>query len=149
LTDEPTYPEVEKLMEAVHRFRISFRVLPRLPELDSVFYRRINVSLNGSEFELPVCDEYEDVDQGNPVVLLHLLLRELEYFEDADDYLVWCSDTGLKESPLSRQIWFEVREVCPEIRAHLGYDLKAISDFDFEMNTGVTKFLRSNHNLKG
>jgi hypothetical protein len=144
LSDSEKYQEIEELKLALKRHQISFTTLPRQQKLDSIFYRRIQVILEGKDFELPVCDEYEDVDEANPLVLLHLLLREIEYYEDAEDYLVWCEDTGLKaEDELSRSIWFELREVAPKIRRLFGSELKAIDDFDFEMNTGITKALRN------
>ena len=144
MSEDAKYPELQRLNEALLRHGLSFSLLPRTAELDRIFYRRIKVKIEEKVFELPVCDEYEDVDRANSLLLLHLLLRELEYYEDADDFLLWCEDTGLKaEDELSRSIWFELRDLAPKIRSLLGYHLKAIDDFDFEMNTGITKALRN------
>ena len=112
--------------------------------MTAFYYRRIDVRAGNRKIHFPVNDEFEDIDKGNPVVLLHMVLQECKDFEEAEDYLVWAKDMGLNASDESvRQIHFEIRELVPQIYQIVGKEVKPISRWDVEMNTGVMKALRS------
>lgn len=143
MADYSDYPVVENLAKAVKKYNIRFSVKAKSEPLSKIFYRRITMICSGKKFSIPVDDEYEDVKHGNPVVLLHLVLQECEFYEDAEDYLVWCKDVGLKAADVTvRSIYFELREIVPQIRALLG-NLKAVPGYDIEFNTDVAQALRA------
>ncbi len=144
LTDHSSYPIRGEYFATIKKHDIRFHEEVKNGELSKVFYRKLGISMINQTFCVPVCDEYDDVDQMNPPVLLQLLLREMEWFEDADDYLIWCKDLGLDSTlEICRSIYFELREIVPQIREILGKELEAISDFDFELNTEITQALRA------
>ena len=67
------YPEVEKLTNAIQRKGIDVHALPVDEALKSIFYRYVLLTINHQQFTFPVNDEYEYVDENNPVVLLHMI----------------------------------------------------------------------------
>ena len=138
-----SYPQIDRLIEAISTLKLVFTVEPHSAELDRLDFRRIRLNCNGKGLSIPVADEYGDVDLNNPVVLLHLVLQACEFYEEAADFLVWSKDLGINASdPQARQIYFELREAVPQARALLGHDLKAIPAFDIELNTGLARALR-------
>jgi len=144
LTNHSSYSIIDEITAALKKHDIRFHQQLSDEDLSPVYYKRLLVIINQQKFSIPVCDEYDDMDQMSPPVMLQLLLREMEYFEDAEDYLLWCKDLGFDAaSELCRSIHSELREVVPKLREHLGNSLKAISDFHLEMNTGITQALRA------
>lgn len=139
-----SYPQIDRLIEAITTLKLVITVAPRSAELDRLDCRRIQLHYSRQDLMIPVSDEYGDADLNTPVVLLHLVLQACEFYEEAADFLIWAKDLGLNASdPLARQIYFELREAVPQVRALLGHDLKAIPAFDIELNTGLARALRS------
>jgi len=139
--DHP-YPLVQKLVKALSEHNISFKVLQGDEQLDELFYRIIEINISGEVFSIPVMDEYDDVDLENPVVLLHLALQECEFYEAAEDFLVWAKDIGLDaSSEIARQIHLDLGQVVPQIREKLPH-LNAVPSYEIEFNNSVAKALR-------
>ncbi|MEO1053065.1 MAG: hypothetical protein AAFX87_20695 [Bacteroidota bacterium] len=138
------YPEIEALQNAVINNRIRFNIPSREPALEKVFFKRINFRCDGKAFSIAVQDEYSDVEKMKPVLLLHLVIQECEFYEEAEDYLQWCKDVGVKaEDITARAIYFEHREVIPKIRETLGDDLEAVNYYHIEFNTDTAQTLRN------
>ena len=137
------YPQVAKLIKAFNEYNISFNILADDEKLRKFFYRRIEINISGQVFSVCVMDEYKDVDSANPVVLLHFVLQECEFYDEAEDFLVWAKDIGLDaSSEIVRKIHLELGQVTPHIRERLPH-LKAIPVYDIEFNTGMAQALRN------
>ena len=136
------YPQVTKLINALSEQHITFNIPAGDKKLKEFFYRKIEINISGEVFTIPVMDEYGDVDSDNPVVLLNLVLQECEFYEDAEDFLIWAQDMGLDaSSEIIRQIHLDLGSVVPHIRENL-LDKKALPAYDIEFNTGVAQALR-------
>ncbi|MCB0276489.1 MAG: hypothetical protein KDI06_16860 [Calditrichaeota bacterium] len=141
---EREYPEVQMLVAALKALGLQLRALPREAELERHAYRRLELVVGQKKFTLPVEDEYGDVAPGNPVVLLHLVLRECEFWEEAGDFSTWAEDVGFDpELSVAREIYQTLSAVVPEIRREIGADIRAIPSYDIEFNTGLARALRA------
>lgn len=92
---------------------------------------------------ISVGDEYDDARAGAPqALLLHLVLAECEAWEAAEDLLAWATDVELDPARSEvRALFDELADVVPRIRAAVG-DVRAISSWDFQMNSGAAQALR-------
>ncbi len=137
------YPAVDKLVAAVREHQLIFSFPDTELALQEQFYVRLSIASYGKVVALPVMDEYEDVSDKNPVVLLQLVLQECELFEEAGDFLTWKTDVGLNANlPIVRKIYKELTVAVPELRCILGEELRAIPLYEMEFNTGVAQALR-------
>lgn len=137
------YPEVEQLANAVKRLGLTFAIGEPSESLEKLFYRRIKMAVGGEIFSVPVMDEFEDVPDCKPVVMLQLVLQECEIFEEAADFSHWAEDVGLNGAePAAVEIYSEISGLVPELRRIFGEDLRAIPVFEIEFNTGMAQYLR-------
>ena len=137
------YPEVEQLANAVKRLGLTFAIGEPSESLEKLFYRRIEMTVGDDTFSIPVMDEFEDVPDCKPVVMLQLVLQECEFFEDAADFSHWAEDVGLNKSePVVVEIYNEIAGLVPKLRRIFGEGLRAIPVFEIEFNTGMAKYLR-------
>ena len=153
-TDAPAdtsapYPIVDRLVEAVERYRLVFDPGADDEKWADICYRNLTMrSIEAvpqqSVITIPVMDEYDDLVAGNPVVALHLVLGECTMYEEAEDFLVWTADAGLDPAdPRARTIYRAIGEAVPQVRAIVGMDLEPVSNYDFEFNTDAARALRS------
>jgi len=96
-----------------------------------------------SAVKLIVFDEYRDADIDNPILWLHLVVEACEWFEEADDYLIWRQDLGFKDNDFFLELYERLKNNVPEIRKLIGYDVKAIDHYHIEFNTDVAQALRN------
>ena len=137
------YPEVEQLANAVTRLGLTFAIGEPSESLEKLFYRRIEMTVGDDTFSIPVMDEFEDVPDCKPVVMLQLVLQECEFFEDAADFSHWAEDVGLNKSePVVVEIYNEIAGLVPKLRRIFGENLRAIPVFEIEFNTGMAQYLR-------
>lgn len=92
---------------------------------------------------ISVDDEYGD-SEGHPAqpLLLHLVLAECEGWEEADDFPAWAVDAELDPAdPGALGVFEDLARVVPEIRRIVG-DVRAISSWEVQMNSGAARALR-------
>lgn len=137
------YPDVDALAQAIITNKLSFSIDMKDTELDEFVWKRVRMKSGRNIFNIPVSDDYDDIEEGRPLVLLHLIMHSIEGFEEAEDFLVWAREEGLNSSdPLVRKTWFELRDVSIQIRKLLGTELAAISSWHMEMNMQSARALR-------
>ena len=140
------HPEIEALLAVIRKHNIRIQTLPETPLGTNLSYRRLALNIQGTRYTISVDDEYKDVRNypQNTALMLHLILRACEDYMDAEDYLVWCKDSGLSpELTGLRDLYFELRDSVPRILERIKEEAKPISSWDFTMNTGVTQVLRA------
>ncbi|MFY0630170.1 MAG: hypothetical protein JXR05_07290 [Flavobacteriaceae bacterium] len=138
-----SYPEIEALNKIYveHKVEIRFSTTDFL--VDSKEYRAVEFKIGGKVFHFYVEDEVDDIRYNYPTLNLCLVLRELEGYAYAPDYLVWCQERYLDpkdENILANfrnlaTIYREVEEIMGEIKC-------PVSDWDFEMGSGPMYRLR-------
>lgn len=138
------YPEVKTLVEKVQEFRIRFEPGMEIQDTPLEDLRPCRVWIEDKSFDVYLDNEYKDVEENNPAVLLQLLLFEIEGFEEAKNFPVWAKELGLDASlnPV-HQLWLHWEETAPALRKLLGQKLKGISSYEFYLNSGATQELRS------
>lgn len=138
------YEKIDCLIEMLGKLKISIAATNNNDNIGESFYQRVLVSLMDQQIVIPIMDEFSDIEIGNPIVLLHFVLSECEMYEEASDITQWAQDVGLKLSHSSTHIIYrELYETVPRIRALIGSEIKAISTYEIEFNTGVAKALRA------
>ena len=134
---------VELLIDYLKSSDIVLEVLPSKEELVSISYAEIQVQTDGSCYVIPVFDEFKDVQLDNPILWFHLVVEACEYFEDVEQYDAWRLDVGLNDEEIVSEIYQHLKRTVPLLRQHIGISVKAISDYDFQLNTGITQKLRA------
>ena len=138
------YKKIDCLIQAIEELEIFIEAAGNDEAIGESFYKRLSVTVMGQQFTVPVMDEFADIEEGNPVVLLHFVLSECEMYEEAEDIIHWAQDVGLKlADSCTHIIYRELYDVVPRLRELIGSNLKAISAYEIEFNTGVAKSLRA------
>lgn len=138
------YPQVEQLITTLEQSPIKLQSGKPSRDLATYFYRYIQIDFPDLQLQFPVMDEFEDVKVGNPLVLLHLLLQECEFFEEAADFNAWVKDVGFFErSGTVHDIYRQLQQKVPTIRRFLGKDIRAIPSYNMEFNNGIAQALRA------
>jgi hypothetical protein len=136
-------PPVQALLSYLQTHDLVLNLLPHKSCYLSINWQEIEVIFEKYRFVVPVFDEFNDTAVDNPVLWFHLVLETCEYFEDTANYVEWLSDNGLKDVPVSQQLYDVVKAVVPELRSLLSEAPSSISDHDIELNTHVAKDLRA------
>lgn len=138
------YPEIKELQKVLRDHNIRLFLGPTRKDLPRPYRTiRFNLLLNDINITIPVSDEYRDADKENQPLLLQLVLFECEFYEDAEDFLVWARDSALDSADLAVQrLYKELSDAVPKILEIIGPDVIGISSFDFEMNAGPARVLR-------
>ncbi len=136
------YPEIEQLSSLRKQFNISIQVTDTVL-CDKSWFPKVQFNIGNESFEIYVDDEYHDFKIDNPDLHLCLVLRSLEIYDDAEDFLVWCTQLGLEASdPVAREHHMELGSIYSAIEERLGTIDSFISDYDFGLNAGAAQELR-------
>ena len=138
------YPEIQALYDLIEKLALQIEALETPPELEEISFSLVRIQFNGIDKTIRVEDEYKDVENATPALLLQLLLNSCDEYEEHEDFLVWCRALGLNASDSqSLSIYKEIAEVAA-LMARLGVDYNTyISPFDWELNAGAAQALRS------
>ncbi len=136
------FPEIAKLQAVRLQHQIEIRITQE-QLCNRADFPKVLFTLDEKTFPIYVDDEYGDLKINNPDLHLCLVLRSLENYADAEDFLVWCTQLGLNSSDTeARNHHLALRTIYPEIATLLGTIDSFISDFDFELNAGAAQELR-------
>ena len=83
-------------------------------------------------------DEYGDFDPKKQLLCIYLVLRALEDYEEASDYLQWCLHHALEASDSSWLSYFRnLTKAYDQIKAKLGAINSFISSLDYQLRSGA------------
>jgi hypothetical protein len=142
--EDINYPEIIALKEMIkeHSIKISVSQKKFLGNKDN--YHAVHFTLDGKTFDMYADDELSDFDFSEPVLDLIVLLRELMYYKNCYDYDLWCSEQMLDLKDITVLSYYRsLGGIYREIEHILGKIDPLISDWDFKMNIGAIKFLRT------
>ena len=134
------YHELEKLATYfnVNNIKIKSNV-----SKDIQSFKALELNLNNSIFTIYIDDEYNDVNEANPLLCFFLILRELEIYNDSTDYLNWCKQVGVNaDDEQLRQYYITLGTSYKKIEKILGEIDSCISSLDYQLSTGAIKKLR-------
>jgi hypothetical protein len=104
--------------------------------------RQVTVSASGFSVAFQIDDEYEDVDDASPALLLNMVLMACTTYEEEDDYLTWCRALGLDASDEDvRRHHMDLGPGVASLRALLP-DLRHTSFHDWQLDAGDAQILR-------
>ncbi|MFY0602780.1 MAG: hypothetical protein JXQ93_02440 [Flavobacteriaceae bacterium] len=138
-----TFPEIEALNKIYIKHKVEIRFSATDFLLESKDYRAVTFTLGGTIFNFYVEDELDDIRYNYPLLNLCLVLRELEGYAFAPDYLVWCQERYL--DPKEEAVLAHFRNlgtVYREVEKIMGAIHSQVSDWDFEMGSGASWELR-------
>lgn len=82
-------------------------------------------------------DEYHDFSEKNPFMNIFLVLRALEAYKEADDYLHWCQSLALDAAdPRWLNYFRQLGESYREIENEIGKIGSFISSLDYQLRSG-------------
>ena len=140
MTEE--YPAIRQLRELQGRLGSKITPVPG-KYLQKEYYPLVHFELKGTIYPIYVDDEYTDLELDNPLLNLCLVLRALENYLDAEDYLVWCTQHGMDSGDShAREYHMGLRSRVQNIQKWIDPIDSFISDFDFELNAGAAQYLR-------
>ena len=135
---------IQALVDTVRKLEIRFRIHERTEELDTIFFRKLVLCLQDAEFPFFADDEYNDVDQGNPVFLFNMVLLECESIELTDSFESWCADVGLPaDTTLSKTIFDTNHKSSVILKQKLPDDVTPVPFHEIEFGTSVATALRN------
>ena len=138
------YPEIARLRTLQDKYEISIIINEGSQLAGRSSYPFIKLTLGEEVFEFYVDDEYDDFRIKYPLLLLCVVLREFEDYEEASDYLVWCTAKGLSpEHERVRAHHMDMRAIFRNIHSLFGEINSHISDYNFELNSGAAQQLRT------
>lgn len=140
-----SYPQIQKLIDCINEHELKFELVqPTQINQYGLYDEQVKMIYKDMEFNIPVKNEYSDVELNNPVVYFDMILREVEHFEDSENIMEWISMVVENlEDPETKQFYTILEIVVPEIRSIVGDDVKSIPYSDIELNTELAKALRS------
>ncbi|MCH1570448.1 MAG: hypothetical protein L7S64_03825 [Longimicrobiales bacterium] len=143
MTDE-TYPEIEALVATLRDRRLRLSAEGSRQGLGGGWCRIRFTVRGGQTLSVPIDDECEDAAEANAPLLLHPILSICEAYDESHDVLAWARDAELDASEdWVRHLYGELGDVVPKIRAVVGRKVRALTPWDYSMNMGVTRALRS------
>jgi hypothetical protein len=136
------YAEITKLQDLRSQHNIEIRATEELLcGRDDL--RKVVITVKQRPFNIYVDDEYQDLAIDNPDLHLCLVLRALEDFKDAEDFLIWCQRLYIDPTDsTARQYHMDLNSVYARIASHIGTVDSYISNSDFELNAGAVQKLR-------
>ncbi len=137
-----TFPEIIALQELYTKFDIEIKV-SETEFLGYEDYPLVEFIIKNRKFKFFVDDEYQDFKIENPLLHLCLVLRELESYQEAEDYLVWCRQRMIDPTDSkARDNHMTLVSVYRNIQMILGEIDSQITDLDFQLNAGAAQELR-------
>ena len=137
------YPEIEQLNKIYLKHKIEIRFIPSTFLAGNEDYRAVEFKLDGKVFNFYVEDEYGDSRYNYPLLNLCLVLRELEFYIESDDILVWSKERYL--DPKNEAVLAHFRNlgtIYREVEKIMGKIDSQVSEWDFEMGSGASYELR-------
>lgn len=129
------YPEINRLKLLQEEYSLRVSAIDK-PSVDRPF--RVELRLKGQSWLLYIEDEYGDFSMSNQLACLYLVLRSLEDYEAAEDYLSWCVQYGLNASDNRWLDYFLGLEwLCTEIKEAIGQIEPGISSWDYQHRSGA------------
>ena len=137
------HPEIRELQEFADRYQV--RIQRRSGQLNGLsWYPAVHLWIAGLEFDLYVDDEYGDLREGNQLLCLNLVLRELEAYKESEDLLQWCRWKHLDPvAPDCLAYYQRLDLISSTILEKTGPIQSPIADMEWELNAGAAQALRS------
>jgi len=136
-------PEISALNNIYINYNVEIQVSRPKCLGDKKDYPSVSLKLGGRTFEMYADDEQDYFTYNYPLLNLCIVLRELEYYIETEDYLVWCTELKLDSTNEQVLAYFRgLATIYREVESIIGKIDSQISDWDFEMGSGAMYALR-------
>ncbi|MDX2360550.1 MAG: hypothetical protein QNK23_07070 [Crocinitomicaceae bacterium] len=129
---------LDSLIELKNTNDIRVSVLPdRIDDMQWVEF-----SIQSTSWRILVDDEYNDLNESSQLMCVFLVLRELEIYQEAADYLKWCGQMRAIVFNSDLLVYYkQLGKSVVEIESFIGHIDSQITDLDYQLRTGVIKEL--------
>jgi hypothetical protein len=103
----------------------------------------IEISIENNSFRVQVDDEYTDLRKEIPALSLCVVLRSLEEYKEATDFLDWCKKTGIESNNNALEYFRTLATILVDIEKIIDPIDSYISAVEFTLNAGAAQELRS------
>jgi hypothetical protein len=103
----------------------------------------VNFYIEDDVFAIQVDDEYSDFKIDSPALHLCLVLRSLEEYKDATDFLDWSKKTGIEPTNNALEYFRTLAPILVETEKIIEELDSKISDIEFNTNAGAAYELRN------
>lgn len=139
-----SHPEILALDALIKQHEIRFKQRIEDVLIPGKEHIAVRMQIGTHIFDLNVEDEYGDWKEENPALCLCLVMRELEAYAAAFDFLNWCHIQGYPAANgRVRRYHMDLGNLYAEIDKLLGGINSQISDWDFGLNAGAAFALRN------
>ncbi len=137
------YPEIEALNKIFIKHKVEIRFSTTDFLNGNKDYCAVEFKLEGKLFHFYVEDEHSDIQYNYPLLNLCLVLRELEYYAETPDYLIWCQERYFDPKNIAVLTHYRsLASIYREVEKIIGKIDSQVSDWDFEMGSGASWDLR-------
>lgn len=137
------YPQIDALVALKHHYSIKVTLADDAPLCGLI---PVNVTINNKNWRLYIHDVHADLNNGHEHFMLYLVLRELERYNDAPDFLRWCAQNGGSSSSLELLVYYkQLGRTIIDIENIIGKINSQISPMDYELRTSVINRLLEVH----
>lgn len=139
------YEEIQELSRFTRKHRIDVKVILDSYLAGNTSFPMVGVKFQDYSFRIFVDDEYDDLKINSKLLAVCIVLRALESYDFAEDYLIWCTQHGFDAAiPEVRNHFQQLGEVVKWFKYNNIPIYSFIADYDFELNAGAAQFLRYN-----
>lgn len=135
---------IQNLKRDIADYQISIEVIGAWPERDG--YKEITLNISGKSYRMFVDDEYDDLIPENQPLCWCVVLRNLEIYQDGEDFLQWCRFTGLEVASSAALMYYrDLDEIYTKVWGTVGEIDSQIQPLEFELNSNAAYYLRQLH----
>ena len=135
------YKELNNLSSYFNSAGISFK---RYQSEDVQSLKAMDINLNNSSFFIYIDDEYNDINEDNPLMCFFLILRELRSIRIQLIIWIGVNSWGVDANDEKlRQYYISLDSTYNKIEKILGKINSCINSMDYQLNNGVIQKLRN------
>jgi len=142
------YEEVQNLIEFFKKFEVHIDIFEKEYLANNKNYKAVSIKLTNKTFKLFIDDDLLDSSYNNPILNLILVLRELEKYNEVEDFLDWCNESGFEpENTEVLSYYKDLATIYRDIESTVGKINSYVSNWDYEMGSGPMSELRIKNDL--
>ncbi len=142
------YNEIQQLNIFSTKYQIIIKPIVGSYLVGNTSFPEVDVTISDHRFAVYVDDEYDDLKINSKLLAVCILMRTLESYDYADDYLVWCTQHGFNAAnSLVKDHFQNLGDIVGWFRSNDILINSFISDYDFELNAGAAQSLRFNPDI--
>ena len=113
------------------------------PSIFAANWYLVELIIENEVFRIQVDDEYDDFKLNILPLSFCVVLRSLEEYKEAEDFLSWCKRTGIDSNNNALEYFRTLATILSDIENIIEAVDSQISDIEFTTNAGAAYEIRS------